>query len=70
MKRSDLMLEVNRVLDNPDIPADVKRLIINMHHNIEEAYRVAFTLEGCKEDTALDKGLLQIGEELRRQLES
>ena len=69
MTRSDIILEVNRITNNPNISPGNRVLITKMHRKIEEAYRVVFVLEGQIGDDALAQGLRAIGAELRKALE-
>jgi len=74
MTRSDLVLEVHRVLDNQKVPGDAKNLISAMHRKIEGAYSFLFALEGYNQtgnaDTHVALAAKLLAEELRKKLES
>ena len=70
MKRSDLIIAVNRVYDDPNIPEDAKALIRSMHWKIERVYEGVFVLEGRDGEDAFERGMRDLGAIFRQALES
>ena len=72
MTRSDLILEVGRVVNDSTLPVEPRRLVSNMHFKIERVYQFLFDLEAVgnkNPGTPIAKAMTDMAAILRARLE-